>query len=70
MERKAQRIEIDFGKPEGTWIATLHPEGGYSIGGKPSPSESQAHAFDFVVRAINRLANMPFEEIKTFAEGE
>lgn len=68
-ERIIQRIELDFGKPEGTWTFTRHPDGTSSIGGKPSPSESQAHSFQYVVNAIQMLAAMSLPEIKQFIEG-
>lgn len=68
--RKVKKLEIDFGPPEGSWSAKLYDDGTYGISGKPFPSESQAYAFRRVITAINRLANMPFEEIESFAEGK
>jgi hypothetical protein len=66
-ERVIQKLEVDFGPPEGTYRMTLWPEGDYSVGGKPCPSEGQA---DFVIRyvmpAMNKLCNMSMDELIDF----
>lgn len=47
-------LEIDT--PHGTWIVTRLPDGSFSIGGQPFPSEAEAHAFDTVVMVKIRKA--------------